>query len=86
MATTTFSGPVVSTNGFTGAVTGDVTGNVDGYISLPTGTVASLPSANSVPVGTIRCVTDNGAGVGGFSLVVSSGLGGWLALPTSNLS
>lgn len=25
MATTTFSGPVVSTNGFTGDVTGDVT-------------------------------------------------------------
>ena len=25
MATTTFSGPVVSTNGFTGAVTGNVT-------------------------------------------------------------
>lgn len=40
MATTTFSGPVASTNGFTGNVTGnvtgDVTGNVTGYIVLPT--------------------------------------------------
>jgi len=36
MATTTFSGPVVSTNGFTGTTTGDVTGNVTGYIILPT--------------------------------------------------
>jgi len=35
MATTTFSGPVVSTNGFTGSTTGDVTGNVTGYIILP---------------------------------------------------
>jgi len=29
MASTTFSGPVTSTNGFVGAVTGDVAGNVD---------------------------------------------------------
>lgn len=48
MATTTFSGPVVSTNGFsgsttgtvtgdvTGNLTGNVTGNVTGYIILPT--------------------------------------------------
>jgi hypothetical protein len=48
MASTTFSGPVTSTNGFVGAVTGavtgnvtgnvtgDVAGNVTGYIILPT--------------------------------------------------
>lgn len=30
MASTTFSGPVTSTNGFIGAVTGNVTGNVTG--------------------------------------------------------
>ena len=44
MASTTFSGPVTSINGFVGAVTGnvtgnvtgDVTGNVTGYIILPT--------------------------------------------------
>jgi len=43
MANTTFTGPVISTNGFqgdvtgdvTGAITGDVTGNVTGYIILP---------------------------------------------------
>jgi hypothetical protein len=39
MANTTFTGPVISTNGFqgdtTGDVTGDVTGNVTGYIILP---------------------------------------------------
>lgn len=44
MANTTFTGPVISTNGFQGDTTGDVTGNVTGnvagnvvgYIVLPT--------------------------------------------------
>lgn len=33
MASTTFSGPVTSTNGFIGALTGNVTGNVTGNIA-----------------------------------------------------
>jgi len=33
MASTTFSGPVTSTNGFIGAVTGAVTGNVTGNVA-----------------------------------------------------
>ncbi len=56
MASTTFSGPVTSTNGFIGAVTGNitgdvtgtVTGNVDataGYIQLRTATSAQIASA-----------------------------------------
>ena len=45
MAQTTFSGPIVSTNGFTGDTTGNVTGNVTGAITLPTYTVAGVPSA-----------------------------------------
>jgi len=32
MASTTFSGPVTSTNGFIGALTGNVTGNITGNI------------------------------------------------------
>ena len=32
MASTTFSGPVTSTNGFIGAVTGNVTGNLTGDV------------------------------------------------------
>ena len=32
MASTTFSGPVTSTNGFIGAVTGNITGNVTGNV------------------------------------------------------
>lgn len=52
MASTTFSGPVTSTNGFIGAVTGTVTGNVDataGYIQLRTATTVQIQAiANSV--------------------------------------
>ena len=40
MASTTFSGPVTSTNGFIGAVTGNITGNVTGnVIGDVTGTI-----------------------------------------------
>jgi hypothetical protein len=58
MASTTFSGPVTSTNGFIGAVTGNVTGdvtgtvtgNVDataGYVQLRTATSAQIASATN---------------------------------------
>lgn len=33
MASTTFSGPVTSTNGFIGAITGNITGNVTGNLT-----------------------------------------------------
>jgi len=39
MANTTFTGPVISTNGFVGAVTGDVTGAVAATTLTTTGTV-----------------------------------------------
>ena len=52
MASTTFSGPVTSTNGFIGALTGNVTGNVTGSVtglaSVTTLTAAStLTTAQS---------------------------------------
>lgn len=43
MASTTFSGPVTSTNGFVGAVTGNVTGNVAGSVNL--GAAGTLTTA-----------------------------------------
>jgi hypothetical protein len=58
MATTTFSGPVNSTNGFIGDVTGDVTG----AIQLPTFTVASAPSAAASGAGTMIFVSNGAAG------------------------
>ena len=57
MANTNFSGPVVSTNGFTGDLTGDVTGTV----TLPAYTVATAPAATSL-TGTLIYVSDGLAG------------------------
>lgn len=51
---TTFSGPVISTNGFTGDVTG--------AIQVPTYTVATAPSASAAGAGTVIYVSDGAAG------------------------
>ena len=49
MATTTFTGPVTSLNGFVGAITGNVTGNVTGNITGDVfATVQSLSGAGAV--------------------------------------
>ena len=50
MASTTFSGPVTSTNGFVGD------------IKVPTYTVATAPSASSAGAGTVVYVSDGLAG------------------------
>jgi hypothetical protein len=57
MAQTTFSGPVVSTNGFVPPVT----------------VTASLPAASSVAAGTMYIITDNGSGDDEYCLVISTG-------------
>jgi hypothetical protein len=57
MATTTFSGPVVSTNGFTG----DITGDVVGLVQVPTYDVAGAPAATGI-AGSIIYVSDGAAG------------------------
>jgi hypothetical protein len=64
MASTTFSGPVTSTNGFIGAVTGNVTGTasaVDGAITADGYTLTTLPT---VVVNGIIVVTDANSGAG----------------------
>lgn len=67
MARTTFSGPVVSPGGFEGDVTGSVT--------LPTFTVATVPSAEDL-TGTIVFVSDGLAG--SPTIAVSDGTD-WIA-------
>ena len=57
MSSTTFSGPITSTNGFIGAVTGNITGAV----KFPTYTVATAPSAASI-AGTTIYVSNGAAG------------------------
>jgi hypothetical protein len=69
MASTTFSGPVTSQNGFVG----DVTGNVTGVLNLTAQTTASLPAAAAGNAGQIRLISDNGAGNNEYCLVISTG-------------
>ena len=57
MGSTTFSGPVTSTNGFIG----DVTGDVVGAVQLPAYTVASAPAATGL-TGTLIYVSNGLAG------------------------
>lgn len=62
MASTTFSGPVTSTNGFVGSITGAA--------KLPTYTVATAPAATSL-TGTIIYVSNGRAGLP--TIAVSNG-------------
>jgi hypothetical protein len=57
MASTTFSGPVTSTNGFVGGVTGDVVG----LVQVPTYTVLTAPSAVGI-AGSLIYVSDGALG------------------------
>jgi hypothetical protein len=50
MSSTTFSGPVTSTNGFVG--------NISGAPVLTTYIVSALPLATAVPIGTLVFVSD----------------------------
>lgn len=58
MASTTFSGPVTSLNGFIGTVTGSVAGAV----TLPTYTVTSANALATKPAGQIIYVSNGLAG------------------------
>ena len=62
MASTTFSGPVTSTNGFIGNVTGSTTGNVTGSVTLPAYTVSAANALATKPIGKIIYVSNGLAG------------------------
>lgn len=93
MASTTFSGPVTSTNGFIGAVTGNVTGNVTG---VTTGSVQALTGAGAVNVttavtsltttGSAQALTLANGAVGQFKTIVHTVDGGSAVLtPTTKI-
>jgi hypothetical protein len=67
MASTTFSGPVTSTNGFVGAVTGNVAGDT---VKLTVIAVGSLPAAAAGNAGTIYYVSGT---TSGNTIVFSNG-------------
>jgi hypothetical protein len=75
MSSTTFSGPVTSTNGFVGNVTGDVTGDVTlaDFVKLTAVATAALPAAAAGNAGQVRLINDNGAGDDEYCLVISTG-------------
>jgi len=75
MASTTFSGPVTSTNGFVGDVTGSVTGAVyvSDFVKMTAITTAELPAADAGNAGQVRLINDNGAGDDEYCLVISTG-------------
>ena len=84
MASTTFSGPVTSTNGFIGTVTGNITGNITGDVTgnvtgdltgRVIGTVATRSGAGAVPItaGTVRLTT-----TGANALTLANGVNGQL--------
>lgn len=60
MASTTFSGPVTSTNGFIGAVTGTVTGALVGQVQASSQALSGAGAAN-LTTGVTFC-TSTGAG------------------------
>ena len=75
MSSTTFSGPVTSTNGFIGSVTGDVTGDVTvtDFVKLTAIATSALPTAAAGNAGQVRLINDNGAGDDEYCLVISTG-------------
>ena len=72
MASTTFSGPVTSTNGFIGAVTG----NVAGTVTLPTYTVTSANALATKPAGQIIYVSN---GLGGDPCIAVGDGTNWIS-------
>lgn len=73
MASTTFSGPVTSTNGFVGAVTGNITGNVTGNVTgdltgRVIGTTQNLSGSGAVNVTTTTTKVTTGAGAAALTL------------------
>lgn len=78
MGSTTFSGPVTSTNGFIGAITGNVIGNVTGNVTgdltgRVIGTVATRSGAGAIPItaATVRLTT-----TGANALTLANGVDG----------
>ncbi len=62
MASTTFSGPVTSANGFVGNLTGNVTGNITGSVTLPAYTVTTANALATKPIGKVIYVSNGLAG------------------------
>jgi hypothetical protein len=97
MASTTFSGPVTSTNGFVGALTGNVAGDITGNVTgVTTGNVQALSGAGAVntttaitsltTTGSAQALTLANGAVGQFKTIVHTVDGGSAVLtPTTKI-
>lgn len=59
MASTTFSGPVTSTNGFIGAITGNITGNITGDVFATNQALSGAGAVNTTDM--LTSLTTTGA-------------------------
>ena len=73
MASTTFSGPVTSTNGFVGAVTGNVTGDVTATDVTVSGVLDAQGTANIFVVPTSDPGVAGALWNNGGTLAISAG-------------
>ena len=73
MANSTFSGPVISTNGFVGDITGDVTGDVTATDVTVSGVLDAQGAANIFVVPTSDPGVAGALWLDGVTLSVSAG-------------
>ena len=83
MASTTFSGPVTSTNGFVGALTGNVTGNLTGNVTGNTAGSGSITHATTSAINVTAVAT--AAEVATGYITSTSAAATAITLPTGTL-
>ena len=83
MASTTFSGPVTSTNGFVGALTGNVTGNLTGNVTGNTAGSGSITHATTSAINATAIAT--AAEVATGYITSTSAAATAITLPTGTL-
>ena len=73
MASTTFSGPVTSTNGFIGALTGNVTGNVAGTGLITHATTAAINATATATAAEVATGYITSTSVGTVTITLPTG-------------
>ena len=80
MASTTFSGPVTSTNGFIGALTGNVTGNIAGTGKITHATTSAINATATATAAEVATgyITSTSASATTITLPTGTLLGGYI--------
>ena len=73
MASTTFSGPVTSTNGFIGALTGNVTGNIAGTGRVTHATTAAINATATATAAEVATGYITSTSVGTVTITLPTG-------------